>query len=263
MTPPTQQAMLLKGKTAVVTGCLQGIGRATLDLFAAHGANVFACCQAASDEFSGHCAELVRAHGVQIMPVYFDLLDDGAIKQAAIAIQKTGLPLDALVNVAGVNKDALLHMVTMEQLRLTFQINLFSQIVFTQYITRIMLRRKSGSVINIASITGIDGNPGQLAYAASKAAVIAATKTMSAELGPQGIRVNAVAPGVIATAMTAAAPGEALARVLARSKIPRIGQPAEVANVCLYLASDRSSFVTGQVIRVDGESVNPRLPLCC
>jgi 3-oxoacyl-[acyl-carrier protein] reductase len=186
------------------------------------------------------------------MPLYFDLLDDGAVKQAAVAIQKTGMPVDALVNVAGMNKDALFHMVTMEQLRLTFQINFFSQVTFTQYITRIMLRHKKGSVINISSITGMDGNPGQLAYAASKAAVIAATKTMSAELGPQGIRVNAVAPGVIATAMTAAAPSEALARVLARSKLARIGQPEEVAKVCLYLASDRASFVTGQVVRVDG-----------
>jgi 3-oxoacyl-[acyl-carrier protein] reductase len=252
MTSRMSQTMLLKTKTAVVTGCLQGIGRATLDLFAAHGANVFACAQAPSDEFSSHCAELARLRGVQIMPLYFDLLDDGAVKQAALAIQKMGMPVDALVNVAGVNKDALFHMVTMEQLRLTFQINLFSQIAFTQYITRIMLRHKKGSVINIASITGIDGNPGQLAYAASKAAVIAATKTMSAELGPQGIRVNAVAPGVIATAMTAAVPSEALSRLLARSKLARIGEPAEVAKVCLYLASDRASFVTGQVVRVDG-----------
>ena len=244
--------LLLKGKTAVVTGCLQGIGRATLDLFAAHGASVFACGQAPSDEFSSHCAGLARTYGVQIMPLYFDLLDDGAVKQAAVAIQKMGMPVDALVNVAGMNKDALFHMVTMEQLRLTFQINVFSQIAFTQYITRIMLRHKKGSVINIASIAGMDGNPGQLAYAASKAAVIAATKTMSAELGPQGIRVNAVAPGVIATAMTAAVPGEVLSRLLARSKLARIGEPAEVAKVCLYLASDRASFVTGQVVRVDG-----------
>ena len=246
------QTGLLNGKTAVVTGCLKGIGRETLGLFAAHGANVFACCQAPSDEFSSHCSELARTHGVQIAPLYFDLLDDKAIKEAALAIQRTGMPVDALVNVAGVNKDALFHMVTMEQLRLTFQINLFSQIAFTQYITRIMLRHKKGSVINISSITGIDGNPGQLAYAASKAAVIAATKTMSAELGPHGIRVNAVAPGVIATAMTAAVPGGALSRVVARSKIGRIGEAIEVANVCLYLASDRASFVTGQVIRVDG-----------
>lgn len=249
---PILSTMLLQGKTAVVTGCIQGIGRETLDLFAAHGANVFACAQSATDEFSVHCAELAAKHGVKVLPLYFDLLDEGSIKQAAIDILKAGMPVDALVNVAGVNIDALFHMVTMEQLRLTFQINVFSQIVLTQYITRIMLRQNKGSVINIASITGIDGNPGQLAYAASKAAVIAATKTMASELGPRGIRVNAVAPGVIATAMTAAVQGDSLSKVLARSKIQRMGKPEEVANVCLYLASDMSSFVTGQVIRVDG-----------
>lgn len=252
MTAATAGERLLQGKTSVITGCLQGIGRATLDIFAAQGADVFACGQAASDEFSQHCLELAQAHEVRIMPLYFDLADDVAIKQAAVAIQKAGQPVDALVNVAGINKDALFHMVTMEQLRTTFQINLFSQIVLTQYITRFMMRQKRGSVINISSITGIDGNPGQLAYAASKAAVIAATKTMAAELGPHGIRVNAVAPGVIATPMTAAASGDGLSRILARSKIRRIGEPAEVARVCLYLASDRSSFITGQVIRVDG-----------
>jgi 3-oxoacyl-[acyl-carrier protein] reductase len=244
--------MLLRGKTAVITGCLQGIGRVTLDLFASQGADVFACAQSSTDEFERHCAELSSAVGVKVTPVYFDLADNAAIKQGAATIQKTGAPIDALINIAGINKDALFHMVTLEQLLLTFQINLFSQIVFSQYITRIMLRHKKGSVVNIASITGIDGNPGQLAYAASKGAVIAATKTMSAELGPHGIRVNAVAPGVVATAMTALVPGEAMSRLVARSDIGRIGEPHEVANVCLYLASDLASFVTGQVIRVDG-----------
>ena len=250
--PPATEGRLLRGKTAVITGCLQGIGLATLDLFAEQGANVFACAQAPSDAFLAHCEDLAKRHDVQITPTFFDLLDDAAVKQGALTIHKKGVPIDALINVAGANRDALFHMVTMDQLKFTFQVNFFAQIVFTQYITRSMLRNKKGSVVNIASITGVDGNVGQLAYAGSKAAVIAATKTMSAELAPQGIRVNAVAPGVIATAMTASARSGSLDSVLARSKLGRMGEAREVAGVCLYLASDMSSFITGQVLRVDG-----------
>ncbi|MCW2482470.1 SDR family NAD(P)-dependent oxidoreductase, partial [Candidatus Symbiopectobacterium sp. NZEC135] len=141
---------------------------------------------------------------------------------------------------------------TMEQMKKTFSINFFSQMFFTQYITKMMLRQKKGSVINVASISALDGNPGQLSYAASKAALIAATKTLSAELAPKGIRVNAVAPGVIQTAMTANLPQEVLRRQMARCELKRLGLPEEVANAILYLASDASSYITGQVVRIDG-----------
>jgi len=143
-------------------------------------------------------------------------------------------------------------MVTMDQLRKTFEINFFSQILFTQYITRLMLKQGKGSVINVSSISAIDGNIGQLSYSASKGAIISATKTMAQELGPKGIRVNAIAPGVIQTAMTAGLPHEALTRLLSRSNLDRVGLPSEVANFIMYLASDMSSFVTGQIIRIDG-----------
>ena len=153
---------------------------------------------------------------------------------------------------AGVTLDALFHMITMDQLRRTFEINFFSQIFFTQYITKLMLRQGRGSVVNMSSISALDGNAGQLSYSASKAALIAATKTLSQELAPKGIRVNAVAPGVIDTAMTEGIPEEAMARQMSRSELKRLGLPEEVAGAVLYLASDLSGFVTGQVIRVDG-----------
>ncbi len=244
--------MLLEEKTAVITGCLQGIGRATLDLFAENGADVFACCQTETDEFSKHIVFLQEQFGIEIIPIYFDFSDENTIKKAARDIQQRKKRIDVLVNIAGMSKDALFEMVTMEQLRKIFDINFFSQIMFTQYIVKIMMKHGEGSIINMSSISALDGNPGQLAYTSCKASWIAATKTMSAELGPKGIRVNAIAPGVIATAMQENLPAEALDRQMAKSNIKRMGLPSEVASAIMYLASDLSSFVTGQTIRVDG-----------
>jgi len=244
--------MILNGKTAVITGCLQGRGRSTLDVFAMNGANVFACCQHETEEFTAHIVKLETDHHVEIIPIYFDLMNDESIKQAARDIQKAKRPVDILVNIAGMTRDSLFPMITMDQMKSVFQVNFFSQILFSQYIVKLMLKNEKGSVINISSISALDGNPGQLVYAASKSAIIAATKTMSAELASKGIRVNAVAPGVIDTAMTAVVPQEAMDRILTKSSIKRKGTPDEVANAILYLASDLSSFVTGQTIRVDG-----------
>ena len=243
---------MLRDKTAVITGCLQGIGRATLDIFAKNGANVFACCQHETEEFAAHIRSLMQNHQVEIIPIYFDLLDDESIKQAARDIQKAKKSIDILVNIAGMTRDSLFSMITMDQMKSVFQVNFFSQILFSQYIVKLMLKNENCSIINISSISGLDGNPGQLVYAASKAAIVAATKTMSAELAPKGIRVNAVAPGVIDTPMTAVVPEEAMDRLLMKADIKRKGMPDEVANAILYLASDMSSFVTGQTIRVDG-----------
>ncbi|ATG01584.1 3-oxoacyl-ACP reductase [Lelliottia amnigena] len=244
--------MLLAGKTAVITGCLQGIGQATLVAFARQGANLFACVQQEDEAFLAFIRDLSEEHGVSITPVSFDLLDDASIKNAAMTIQKAKQPIDILVNVAGITLDALFPMVTLAQMQKTFTINFFSQMVFTQYMTRLMLRNKRGSIINIASISGLDGNVGQLSYSASKAAMVAATKTLSAELAPQGIRVNAVAPGVIKTAMTENLPESVVAKKMAAAAISRPGLAEEVANTLCWLASDAASYVTGQVIRVDG-----------
>lgn len=244
--------MLLAGKTAVITGCLQGIGQATLVAFARQGANLFACVQQEDEAFMAFIRDLSEEHGVSITPVSFDLLDDASIKNAAMTIQKAKQPIDILVNVAGITLDALFPMLTLAQMQKTFTINFFSQMVFTQYMTRLMLRNKRGSIINIASISGLDGNVGQLSYSASKAAMVAATKTLSAELAPQGIRVNAVAPGVIKTAMTENLPESVVAEKMAAAAISRPGLAEEVANTLCWLASDAASYVTGQVIRVDG-----------
>ncbi|MFH1618991.1 MAG: SDR family NAD(P)-dependent oxidoreductase [bacterium] len=243
---------LLEGKNVVVTGCLKGIGRATLDMLAENGANVWACSQYEDADFTAHVKSLEAQHNVMITPVYFDLQNQDLIKAAVKTIFSAKKPVDALVNIAGMTQDALFQMVSMAQLKQIFDVNFFSQILFTQYIVKLMLRNKKGSVVNVVSISGIDGNPGQLSYSASKGALIAATKTLSAELAPQGIRVNAIAPGVIKTEMTEKLPDETLRRFMAKSAVKHMGLPGEVAGAIMFLVSDLSSYVTGQIIRVDG-----------
>jgi 3-oxoacyl-[acyl-carrier protein] reductase len=244
--------MLLKGKNAVITGCLKGIGRATMELFAKNGANIWACCQFQDTDFNKCIDNLKKMYDVRITPLFFDLMEYEQIKTAVKRIMSTKEPVDVLVNVAGMTQDALFHMISMEQMKRVFEVNFFSQILLTQYITRLMLRHKSGSVINISSISGIDGNPGQLSYSASKAAIIGATKTLSTELAPSGIRVNAIAPGVIKTDMTKGLPDETFKRLMNKSSLKHLGLVDEVGNVIVFLASDLSSYITGQIIRVDG-----------
>ena len=244
--------MLLSEKNAVITGCLKGIGRKTLEVFVAQGANVWACAQHSDPEFEAFCQQLSSQSGRWIKPVYFDLTDTDAIKAGLRSIQMDKQPVDALVNVAGYTKDALIHMTSMEQLKQIFEINFFSQIVITQFLTKLMMRQKKGSVINVASISGIDGNAGQLSYSASKAALIGATRTMSRELAEHGVRVNAIAPGVIDTDMNAVVPKDVLASRVAQASLGRLGSGEEVAGTIAFLASDLSAYMTGQVVRIDG-----------
>ena len=244
--------MILSGKNAVVTGTLQGIGKETLEYFAANGANVWACAQTASDEFESYCRELSQMYNVWITPVYFDLLNTDEIKAAVKSIQTTKLPVDILVNIAGVAKDALFHMVSMDVMKTVFEVNFFSQIYFSQFSTKLMLRNGKGSVIFVSSISALDGNVGQLAYSSSKAALIGAMRTMSKELASKGIRVNAIAPGVINTAMNKVVSADVIAEKVRQMDVKRLGEATEVASTIAFLASDLSDYITGQVVRVDG-----------
>ena len=243
---------MLQGKTAVITGCLQGIGNETMRVFAQNGCDIFACSIKKTEEYEQSILKIKEEYGVEIIPIYFDMLDIDSVKAAAKEIQSVKKPVDILVNIAGVAKDAVFQMVTQDQLKETFQINFFSQILFSQYIVKLMLRNGKGNVIFTSSITGTDGNRGQLAYGASKAAIISAVKTMSEELAPSGIRVNAVAPGVIKSPMTDVLNEAIIGKKIKNTKLYRIGMPSEVANLILFLASDYSDYITGQIIRIDG-----------
>lgn len=244
---------MLSGKNFVVTGCLSGIGRETLATFAENGAGVFACAYERTDEFEAFCSDLAARHGVVITPVYFDMANRDAIKSGAREIQSTKRGIDGLVNIAGINKDALFSMVTYQDMLDTFQVNFFSQILFTQYIVKLMLRAGTrGSIAFTSSVSAIDGNEGQLSYGASKAALIGAMRTMALELGKDGIRVNAVAPGVIKTPMTDRLSDEFRESRIRRMDLPHLGAARDVANMFMYLMSDLSTHVSGQILRVDG-----------
>lgn len=244
--------MLLEGKNAVITGCLRGIGKAALEAYARNGANVWACCQIHDDEFEAYAKSLAEETKVWITPVYFDLSDTEQIRASMKEIIKCKQKVDVLVNVAGMTYNALFQMMTMDKMKEVFEIDFFSQMIISQYIAKVMIRQKSGSIINIASIAGLDGNYGQLAYSAAKAALIGATKTLSLELAEHNIRVNAIAPGVIRTEMTAALPKDKFDVLVSKSKLGRPGETKEVSDVLVFLGSELSSYMTGQIIRVDG-----------
>lgn len=243
---------MLAGKNVIVTGALQGIGRATVEFFAQNGANIWACALSPSDEFESFCHELSLNTNTWIKPVYFNLLSSDEIRTGVKSIQSDKQPVHGLVNIAGMARDALFQMVSMETMKTVFEVNVFSQIYFSQFITKLMLRNGEGSIVFTSSISALDGNVGQLSYSSSKAALIGAMRTMSKELASKGIRVNAIAPGVIDTEMNKIVPQEVLSEKIKQMDIKRLGKPEEVASTLAFLVSDLSDYITGQVIRIDG-----------
>ena len=245
--------MLLKDKVAIVTGCNRGIGKEIVRVFAENGANIWACVRKENQSFTKYVHNLEQKHSVNINPVCFELNDEEQIKASVKTIKNSKQPVNILVNNAGIIFTALFQMTSMEKLKEMFEINYFSQMLLTQYISRMMMRQKSGSIINISSSAAIEGNEGRTGYASAKASMIASTKVLARELAPYNIRVNAVAPGLTQTEMMKSSTSEdALQETLNRICMRRVGQPEEIANSVLFLASDLSSYITSQVLRVDG-----------
>jgi 3-oxoacyl-[acyl-carrier protein] reductase len=240
--------MLLKDKVCLVTGANRGIGQAIVKLFLEEGAIVYASARRV-----GSLDTLVQDYEPErLIPLYFDVTDTKSMKEAFMRIKKEQGHLDTLVNNAGIMKDALIGMITSELVSEVFRVNVFATIEALQFGASIMRRQKSGSIINFSSIVGVEGNVGQTAYAASKGAVIALTKTAAKELAAQGIRVNAVAPGFIDTDMFRSIGKERVASMSENVGMGRLGTPEDIARVCVFLASDLSEYVTGQIIGIDG-----------
>lgn len=246
---------ILIGKNAVLTGARRGIGRATVEAFAQNGANVWACARKPDPSFEEDMAILSEKYGVWIKPIYFDLADDTAVKLGVKTIAADKQPVDALINIAGITHNALFQMTTRKNMDDMLQINFEAPYFFTQMMVKLLQRNpnKNTSIVNISSSAALDANAGRSAYGASKAAVICATRAIAEELGKMGIRANCIAPGITDTDMVGESMSEeVIQNTVARAALGRMGQPREIAEVAAFLASDLSSYITGQVIRVDG-----------
>ncbi len=242
---------LLTGKTALVTGAARGIGKAIALKFASEGADV-AFTDLAIDE-NGQATEAeIAAFGVKAKGYASDAADFAQAEEVVKQVREDFGSIGILVNNAGITKDGLMLRMTEAQWDAVIAVNLKSAFNFIHACVPVMMRQKGGSIINMASVVGVHGNAGQCNYSASKAGMIALAKSIAQEMGSKGIRANAIAPGFIETAMTAALPDDVRAEWCKKIPLRRGGTPEDVANAALFLASDLSSYVSGQVIQIDG-----------
>jgi len=244
--------MLLKDKVAVITGANRGIGLSIARTFLQNGAKVIACIRVEDDGQKDFQAQLNPDGPHNLQLVHLDLSKELVIKSAIKEIMTTNSKIDVLVNNAGIASGGLFQMTTMQELRRLFEVNFFGQILFTQGIARLMQRHKSGSIINISSTAACIADPGTLGYGSSKAALARASQSMATELGSSGIRVNAIAPGITRTDMFDQMSPAARDKLINSSALKRAAEPQDIANMALFLASNLSTFITGQLLKVDG-----------
>ena len=241
----------LKGKTALITGASRGIGRAIAQLYAEHGCNV-AFTYIYEEQEAANLVDELQSKGVQVLSINSNAADFDAAHAVVKQVVDTFGRLDILVCNAGIAQDTLLMRMTEEQWDNVLNINLKSVFNYCHAATPQMMRQRSGSIIAMSSVVGIGGNAGQANYAASKAGIIGFIKSLSKELGSRNIRANAIAPGFILTDMTLALPEATRAEMVKMIPMRRCGEADEVAKVALFLGSDLSTYVSGQVISVNG-----------
>lgn len=243
---------LLEGKTAIITGASKGIGKGIAEIFADHGANIAFTYLSSVEQAQAFEKELSDTKGVKIVGYKSDASDYASAEKLATDVLEEFGSIDVVINNAGVTRDNLLMRMTEEDFDRVVNINLKSVFNLTKAVQRTMLKQRKGSIINISSVVGVKGNAGQSNYAASKAGIIGFTKSIALELGSRNIRCNAIAPGFIETEMTAKLDEATVQGWREAIPLKRGGTPEDVANGCLYLASDLSGYVTGQTLNVDG-----------
>lgn len=242
----------LSNRTALVTGSTRGIGYTIAERLLESGATVVINGRTESDKFKAAKQTLEAAFPGRVHAIAGDVGEAAAARTIVRGAFDVAKRLDILVNNAGILRDSLIGMIPDQQIEETLRVNLVGVIQMTQAAARLMARSKSASIINVSSIIGVRGNRGQLVYGASKAGVIGATQSSAKELAAQGVRVNAIAPGFIRTSMIEHLSPEIYNERVASIVMKRVGEPADIADVALFLASDLSSYVTGQIIGVDG-----------
>lgn len=246
--------LLLEKKVALITGAGRGIGRVIAEQFAQDGAIVYVNDLEIGD-MEKWAADCATQNNTKVVPICFDVTDSTALKAGLMSVYKAEGRIDCIVNNAAIIANQKLGMVTKPLLEKMYAVNVFAVIDMIQLVSRLMARNGGGSVVNIASITGVVGSPGQVAYSSTKGAVIALTKSAAKELAPMNIRVNAVAPGIIKTERFAElyeADGNKIDQRIGRIALGRLGTPQDVANAVAFLASDRASYISGHILGVDG-----------
>lgn len=243
---------MLKGKTALITGGARGIGAAITATLAAQGANVAVIYAGSQEKAEALCAQCAQDHGVHAQAYQCDVADFAAAKAVVAQVKKDFGTVDILVNNAGITRDGLLMMMKESDFDDVISANLRGTFLCMKAVSRTMMKQRYGRIVNLSSVVGLHGNAGQVNYAASKAGVIGMTKSLAKELASRGVTVNAVAPGFIATDMTAAMTDAAKEATLAAIPMSRLGAPEDVARAVAFLASDEAAYITGQVLAVDG-----------
>jgi 3-oxoacyl-[acyl-carrier protein] reductase len=242
---------LLEGKTAIITGGSRGIGKAIVEIFVKQGANV-AFTYSSSSDAAIAIENKLSTKNVKVKSYKSDASNFEEAQLLAASVLEEFGSIDILINNAGITKDNLLMRMSEEDFDRVIQVNLKSVFNMTKAVQRTMLKQRKGSIINLSSVIGVKGNAGQSNYAASKAGIIGFTKSMAIELGSRNIRSNAIAPGFIVTEMTEELGEETIKQYFEAIPLKRGGSPEEIANTCVFLGSDMSSYLTGQVLNVDG-----------